>query len=84
MQRARKRIETWRPRERRYDTDPIKRKAQQRVRDAVRFGKIVKPTNCELSVDKRRLEGHHYNGYENVFDLAWLCRECHAFVHTKP
>jgi len=85
MQRTRNRTEKYRPRNARYDKDPIKRKAQQKIRDAVRYGHIIKPSNCEMCfalIEKNRLEGHHHNGYDRPLEVIWLCRECHAIEHS--
>lgn len=74
------------PRNKRYDADPIKRRAQQAVRDAVRKGRLVKPSSCEMCGDivrAGRLEGHHANGYEDKLSVEWLCRWCHARKHAE-
>ena len=63
--------------------DPVKLSARRKFRQAVVAGKIIKPNTCErcLSpVARHLLDGHHHKGYENPFDVQWLCRPCHSLV----
>lgn len=66
--------------------DPVKESARNAVREAVRKGKLIKPThcpNCKKETERKHMHGHHYNGYENKLDIEWLCRWCHAREHTE-
>lgn len=61
--------------------NPLKRKAMQAVRDAVRRGKIDKPgecKHCESATPRHLLSGHHYKGHEHRLDVEWLCPKCHS------
>lgn len=74
----------YRPRSRRYDTNPEKKRAHQQLRDAVRHGHIQKPSACEecrCNVEKAKLCGHHFQGYESPLTVKWLCHSCHALAH---
>jgi hypothetical protein len=54
--------------------------ARQRVRDAVRYGKIAKPEKCSVCgaiTEPSKLHGHHHKGYENPLDVQWVCVHCH-------
>ena len=50
----------------------------------VRKGYVKKPSRCERCkkrLPRRRIEGHHGNGYENPLDVTWVCRGCHVEIH---
>lgn len=65
--------------------DPIKLRAQGAVRDAVRYGRLMKPGLCEECHQPTRpsdLHGHHHCGYEQRLNVKWICRRCHASEHA--
>lgn len=62
-----------------------KGRARGRLAMAVYRGTIVKPDRCEecgASTEKQKLHGHHED-YTKVFDVKWLCAQCHGRVHTN-
>lgn len=60
----------------------IKGIAAQKLRAAVRYGKI-KRQPCEIC-SKPEAEGHHTD-YSKPLDVKWLCRQHHAQTHLyKP
>lgn len=61
----------------------IKEKARSAVRYAVKIRKIIKPDLCQVCNDKKKLQAHHYMGYENIYDVMWLCHRCHAKEDVK-
>jgi hypothetical protein len=64
----------------------IKREARLIVRLAVSAGLIRKPEHCEgcgETFPARRLQGHHYDGYDRPLDVRWLCATCHGKAHQK-
>lgn len=57
--------------------------ARGRLRDAVRYGRILKPdhcTRCSNKTERRLLHGHHVNGYDKPLDVEWICVSCHNIV----
>lgn len=64
----------------------FKDRSRGRLRDAVKYGKVIKPTRCQrcsAEVERRLLHGHHHNGYENALDVVWLCITCHNKVDIE-
>lgn len=63
--------------------NPIKRMASQIVGNAVRSGKLIKPTNCgACNSEPERLHGHH-DDYAFPLAVRWLCPGCHNTWHKK-
>lgn len=60
---------------------PERVKARMAVSRAIASGKIVKPKTCCHCNATGRIEGHHFNGYENALDVLWLCVPCHRDRH---
>ena len=56
--------------------------ARYKVQYAVSSGKLVKPKHCERCGKQNELDGHHSN-YDEPLVVDWLCRTCHATVHSK-
>ncbi len=57
--------------------------ARLRVRDAVRRGRIQKPSACEdcgAPTEASLLQGHH-EGYARPLHVVWLCSKCHGVRH---
>ena len=66
--------------------DPFITGVQARVRNAARKGIIEKPNQCSCCktvLPKDKISAHHHNGYENIFDVIWLCQYCHSLAHMK-
>lgn len=64
-------------------SNPIKRNANTLVGNAVRDGRITKPSNCESCGDKPdRLNGHH-DDYSKPLEVRWLCGKCHTAWHLE-
>ncbi len=60
--------------------DPIKERARSRVRDAIRYGKLIKPDSCQRCgkpTPANLLDGHHHD-YSKPLEVEWLCRSCHG------
>lgn len=61
------------------------RKARQRVADALRWGRMTKPTTCgqcARACSSRRLHAHHAD-YSKPLEVQWLCVDCHMVTHRK-
>ena len=54
--------------------------ARERLRYAVKVGKIPKPAHCDHCKKKKPLQAHHFLGYtgNRAMCVKWLCSECHA------
>jgi hypothetical protein len=57
-----------------------KRKAQWDVNNAIRDGRLIKPTNCESCSGIGKIEGHH-DDYSLSLLVRWLCDPCHKKHH---
>ena len=56
---------------------PHKYKARQAVSNAVRDGRLARPSRCsKCGDDSRRIEGHHED-YSKLLEVVWLCSLCH-------
>lgn len=56
--------------------------ASEKVRRAVRDGRLVKPDACEnCGATGTLLHGHH-DDYSKPLDVIWLCPTCHADRHA--
>lgn len=61
----------------------IKRSANIMVGNAVRDGKLAKPSNCECCKQEHvRLHGHH-DDYAFPLIVRWLCPRCHNKWHKE-
>jgi hypothetical protein len=59
---------------------PLAYKAHCAVNNAVRDGKLDKPTNCPLCNKTRQIEAHH-NDYSKPLEIEWMCAACHRAFH---
>lgn len=60
-------------------------KARNAVKDALLSGRMVRPQCCEACEScppPRDLHAHHAD-YSRPLDVRWLCRQCHAKVHSQ-
>jgi hypothetical protein len=65
------------------ESNPEKKAAQIKVGNAVRDGRLKKPTTCEAcGVEPRRLHGHHED-YSKPLSVQWLCISCHGKLHRR-
>jgi ATPase subunit of ABC transporter with duplicated ATPase domains len=58
----------------------LKQNARKKVLRAVKSGKIIKPSLCEICKRERFLEAHHID-YSKPLEVQWLCKECHENTH---
>lgn len=61
---------------------PEKIKAQNTLRNAIRRGKIVRPSCCSECLGAGRIDAHHAD-YSKPLDVEWLCRSCHTARHRS-
>ncbi len=62
------------------DRNPTIRQAHNAVNNALRDGKIVRPSCCETCQQEAELHGHHCD-YSKPLDVMWLCDPCHKAWH---
>ena len=75
-ERLRINVDNW---QRKY---PLKRKANNKLYHAVKYGRIEKPKACSLYGDSSgRIDGHHPD-YSKPFEVVWCCRACHCKIHA--
>jgi hypothetical protein len=61
--------------------NPLKRAAQNALNNAIRDGKLMKPSICQRCDVQGRIQAHHPD-YTKPLEVEWLCIECHAAEHT--
>ena len=58
---------------------PEKRRARERVKDAIRRGDLPRASACICSDCPRQATQYdHPNGYENALEVESVCDECHG------
>ncbi len=55
---------------------PERTRAIQRVKYAIKAGKLKRPPACEVCGKVGKVDGHHED-YTKPLDVMWLCRSCH-------
>lgn len=67
------------------DQNQHKRKAQYAVGNALRDGKLERPTICEhCGASEKKIQGHHWSYLpEHWLDVIWLCTSCHGKEHKR-
>lgn len=58
---------------------PERYRAHSAINNAVRDGKIIRPTKCESCGNSGKIQSHHHLGYkkEHHYHVQWLCIPCH-------
>lgn len=59
--------------------NPERKKAIVAANNAVRSGKLQRPTLCEGCGLPKRLQKHHHD-YTKPLAVVWLCKTCHAIA----
>lgn len=62
--------------------NPIKKRSQHAVSNAIRSGRLIKPDNCEQCSVTGPLHGHH-DDYTMPLVVRWLCELCHNAWHAE-
>lgn len=62
--------------------NPKVRSAQVAVGNAVRDGKLTKPSYCECCREALFVEAHHCD-YNKPLEVMWLCDRCHKDWHLE-
>jgi len=61
---------------------PEKAKARWTLHNAVKRGRLAKPSTCQHCSVVGRIEGHHQD-YSKPLDVMWLCKPCHGKQHWR-
>lgn len=61
---------------------PEWRHAHYMVNNAVRDGKLSKPSVCDVCGREGRLHAHHYD-YSKPLEVIWVCPKCHRDIHAE-
>lgn len=64
------------------EKDPMKRKARRYLNHAIEYGKIIKPLECSLCKENKKLQAHHED-YARPLEVIWMCSSCHAYIHSR-
>lgn len=61
---------------------PEKISAKQAVQRALKSGKLVKSSKCEICGGEAAIQAHHHS-YEKQYwlDVKWVCQQCHNNIH---
>ncbi len=60
------------------------KRTHERVRYALKTGRLTKPDTCEECGQTRKITAAHYD-YSRPLDVRWLCHPCHAvWDHADP
>lgn len=47
------------------------------IEDAIRSGRLLRPSRCPVCGKKKRLDAHH-SDYSQPLKVLWRCRKCHG------
>lgn len=64
-----------------YNQDKLKKQAKVDLANAVKYGRIKKPSSCESCGVECKPHGHH-DDYSKPLDIRWLCVKCHVNFHN--
>jgi len=59
-----------------------RRAAHVLLGNALRSGRVMKPSKCATCGAKGQVHGHHED-YAAPLNVVWLCRKCHARLHVE-
>jgi len=64
------------------NNNKYKRLAQNKLSNAIRDGKIIKPKQCSKCNKTNNIQGHHFD-YSKPLEVIWVCPQCHANIHKS-
>ncbi len=59
---------------------PERKKARATVNNAIRDGRMKKPSTCSGCQQRIRIQAHHED-YAKPLEVIWLCTKCHGLHH---
>ena len=59
---------------------PVESAARAALGNAVRSGRIIKPSQCQMCARGGRIHGHH-SDYSKPLEVRWVCAKCHGAIH---
>jgi hypothetical protein len=62
--------------------DPVKVRAKNLLNEAVKTGRIKKPSQCTECGSLTIIHGHHED-YSQPLNVVWLCPACHGRRHRN-
>lgn len=58
-------------------------RAQWKVKEAVRTGRLIRPTKCPRCGEQRlKIHAHHID-YTKPLDVEWMCSRCHGLTRRR-
>lgn len=54
-----------------------KAKVWRTTNNAVRSGKLVRPSICSICLEEKEIEAHHED-YSKPLEIIWCCKDCHV------
>lgn len=60
---------------------PTEFKARKMVHYAIKRGKLTRADKCQICGSMDHIEAHHKD-YEKPLEVLWVCRLCHAAIHS--
>lgn len=64
-----------------HRSNPLIRKAHSAISNAIRDGRLTRPTQCsQCGSEGKRIEAHH-DDYSKPLEVRWLCKRCHALAN---
>lgn len=61
---------------------PDRRQVRQKVTNAIRSGKLIRPSICECCNASGEIQAHH-DDYNKPLSVRWLCDHCHDDWHNN-
>lgn len=62
--------------------NPEKISAQRKVRAAIKSGRLIRPSICEVCKKPSSVHGHHED-YSKPLEVIWMCHYCHLYHHQR-
>lgn len=65
-----------------HNANREKRAAHTILNNAVRDGRVSKPSSCSICGSSGIIHGHH-TCYTRPIDVIWCCPQCHSNIHKQ-